>query len=50
MDLTLIALEEIAYEGLEGVTLSGLWKLLEKRRPPVKCTVDKWTKGKENIV
>ena len=45
MDLSLVALEEIAYEGLEGTTLSGLWKLLKKRRPPVKCAIDKWTKS-----
>lgn len=44
MDLSLLALEEISLEGLEGTTINGLWKLILKRRPPIKCAIDQWTK------
>lgn len=44
MDLYRVALEEIAYEGLEGVTLSGLWECFKKRLPPIDCAIDQWTK------
>lgn len=26
------------------MSLSGLWKLLKERQPPINCTIDEWTK------
>ena len=28
----------------KGVSVNGLWSLMEKRQPPIDCVLDQWTK------
>ncbi|KAB5523781.1 hypothetical protein PHYPO_G00156380 [Pangasianodon hypophthalmus] len=44
MDALAIALDEVALEGLDGITLSSLWIRLESRQPPFPLTVDAMTR------
>lgn len=44
MDALAIALDEVALEGLDGITLSSLWIRLESRQPPFPLTLDAMTR------
>ncbi|MCJ8748294.1 hypothetical protein PDJAM_G00163090 [Pangasius djambal] len=44
MDALAIALDEVALEGLDGITPSSLWIRLESRQPPFPLTVDAMTR------
>ncbi|XP_060755326.1 general transcription factor 3C polypeptide 1 [Neoarius graeffei] len=44
MDALAIVLDEVALEGLDGITASSLWLRLESRQPPFPLTVDAMTR------
>lgn len=44
MDALGIALDEVALEGLDGLTLSSLWIRLESRQPAFPLTLDAMTR------
>lgn len=44
MDALAIALDEVALEGLDGITVSSLWIRLESRQPPFPLTLDAMTR------
>ncbi|XP_066284978.1 general transcription factor 3C polypeptide 1-like [Branchiostoma lanceolatum] len=44
MDVLEDCLDEVALEGLDGITISALWLRLEKRKPSFRMSLDEFTK------
>ena len=44
MDALEVLLDEVALEGLDGITLPSLWIRLESRKPPFGLSLDTRTK------
>lgn len=44
MDALSIVTDEVALEGLDGITIFSLWKRLEDRKPKFPLTLDECTK------